>query len=85
MRYVILVCLVALALALDLAVLISTSDDLLESFDPRHPATLVPIVAKRMHDLATATGNLMRDLVEWFAGPYRERLQRTLPVEPAPQ
>jgi hypothetical protein len=84
MRYGILVCVVGLALALDLAVLISTSDDLLESFDPRHPSTLVPIVANRLHDLATAMGEVARDLVEWFVGPYRERLHHTLPAEPAP-
>ncbi len=83
MRYVILVCVLGLALTLDLSVLIATSDDSLEAVDLRRPATLLPIVADRMHDVATAAGELMRDLVEWFAAPYRERLHHSLPAEPA--
>lgn len=85
MRYVILVCLLGLALALDLTVLIATSDDSSEAFDLRHPATLVPIVAHRVHTVSTAAGEFVRDLVEWVAAPYRERLQRTLPTDAPPQ
>ncbi len=85
MRYLLLLCVLGLALTLDLSVLVATSGTMLESFDPRHPATLLPIVADRLHTVSTATGELVRDLVEWFAAPYRERLQRTLPTEPAPQ
>ncbi len=85
MRYVIVVFVLALTITLDLSVLIVTSDDSLESFDPRNPATLLPIVANRMHDVATAAEEIARDLVEWFVAPYRERLHRTLPAEPGPQ
>jgi hypothetical protein len=85
MRYVILAFVLGLAIVLDLAVLVATSDDMLESFDPLHPASLVPIVADRVHNLSAAAGELVRDLVDWFTAPYRERLQRTLPIEPAPQ
>ncbi len=85
MRYVILACVLGLAIVLDLAVLVATSDDMLESFDPFHPATLLPIVANRVHTVSTTAGEIVRDLVDWFTAPYRERLHRTLPTEPAPQ
>ncbi len=85
MRYLLLVCVLVLALALDLSVLIATSDDSLESIDPLHPATLLPIVANRMHNVGTAAGDLAHDLAIWVAAPYRSNLHQTLPVAPAPQ
>lgn len=85
MRYLIFLCVVGLALLINLSVLIATSDDSLEALDLRHPATLLPIVADRMHNVATAAGAFVRDMVEWCAAPYRERLQRPLPVDTPPQ
>lgn len=51
MRYTVLACLLGLALAFDLGVLIATSDDSFGSFDPYRPATLVPLVASRLDAL----------------------------------
>ena len=51
MRYIVLACLLGLALAFDLGVLIATSFDSFGSFDPYRPATLVPLVAGRLHAL----------------------------------
>ncbi len=80
MRYGILVCLLGLAIALDLFVLVATSDDAFGSFDPLHPATLLPIAAHEMHAVATATGEFMRDLLAWFTAPHHPRF-----AEPPPQ
>ncbi len=84
MRYGILVCLVALALALDIAVFVATNDEAFEAFDPSHPSTLLPILMTRARAAWTATGALVQDLVDGFTAPFRERLHRPLPVEPAP-
>ncbi len=85
MRYVILACLLGLTIALDLAVFIASSDEAFESFDPHHPSTLLPIVAGRCRAASVAASQLLRDLLEGFTGPYRERLERTSPPDPPPQ
>jgi hypothetical protein len=79
MRYVLLICLIAFALP---CALIMTADDReLESFDPYHPATLLPIVVSRLHDLQP----LVRDLVDAFTAPYRKRIQQQTTLPPEPQ
>lgn len=85
MRYVILACLVVLALALDCAVFIATTDEAVEAFDPYHPATLLPIVANSCRAAATAASELLRDLLDGVTAPHRERMHRTLSTEPLPQ
>ena len=73
MRYVILVGLLSLALAFDLAVFVASSDDALESFDPLQPATLLPIVAGRLHALKSQLRELdVRHFLDVLAAPYRE-------------
>ncbi len=79
MRYGILTCLLGLAIVFDLFVLVATTHDAFDSFDPLHPATLLPIAAHEMHAVATAAGDLVRDLVAWFAAPYH-----ALSAAPAP-
>jgi hypothetical protein len=86
MRYVILVCLLGLAIALDLAVVVAASDDSLEPLDPSHPATLFPIVAARLHALGAQLPPLdVHALFDVLAAPYRERMQRTPPTEAPPR
>ena len=74
MRYLLLVGVLILAIACDLTVFIASSDDALETFDPLRPATLLPIMADRLHTLRTQVAAFVNDLVEEFAAPYRERI-----------
>jgi len=86
MRYLLLVCLMGLALAFDLGVFIASSDDAFDSFDPFHPATVLPIIAGRLHEIQSQVRELdVEHLFAVLAAPYRERIQRTLPTEPLPQ
>jgi hypothetical protein len=80
MRYVLLVCLLGLAIALDLTVFVAASDHSLASFDPLHPATLLPIVTGRLHALRSQVRELdMREFFDALAAPYRKRIQRESP------
>ena len=82
MRYVILVCLLGLAIALDRAVFVAASADAFESFDPFHPATLLPIVAGRLHALESQVRELdVRDLLDVLAAPYREPIRHESPTQ----
>jgi len=75
MRYVILACVVGLAITCDLAVLTASSDITLETFDPLHPATLLPVIENGLDALRAQAGEAVNDFVEWFAAPYRKRLR----------
>ena len=76
MRYVILVGLLGLAMAVDLAVFMTASDDALEPFDPYRPATLFPIVIRRLHVLEAQARELdVHALFDLFAAGYRKQLQ----------
>ena len=75
MRYVLLVCLLGLALAFDLGVFIASSDDAVGTFDPLQPATLLPVIEYGLDALGAQAGEAVNDFVEWFAAPYRERLR----------
>jgi len=86
MRYLLLVCLMGLALAFDLGVFIASSDDAFDSFDPFHPATVLPIIAGRLHEIQSQVRELdVQHLFAVLAAPYRERIQRNLPTETLPQ
>jgi hypothetical protein len=66
--------LLCFALALDLALFVSASDDARESFDPFRPATRRPIVAGRLHTFESQVrARDVRDLFDALAAPYRER------------
>ena len=76
-----------LALAVGLCLLIATADDSeVASFDPYHPATLLPLVASRLH----AVHAYVRDVraSDWIAAAtagFRERIRHeNLPGSPAP-
>ena len=79
MRSLILACLLGPALALGLAVGIAALGDFTES--PYHPASFLPMVAGRMHDVSTAASEFAWDLLDWFNGSFRECLQRTIPPD----
>lgn len=74
MKNVLLVCVLGLAVAVEVAVFIAASDDSFASFDPHHPATLLPILAGRLHAFRSTARKLVRALVDEFTAPYRERL-----------
>lgn len=83
MRYLLLVGLLCLAVALDLALFVSASDEALEQFDPFRPATLLPIVSGRLHALESQVRALdVRDFLDALAAPYREPAQAENPAQP---
>ena len=85
MRYVLLSCLLALAIACDLAMFIASSDDAPESFNPLHPTTLVPIKEDRLHTLRSQVAEFdVRHFLDVLAAPYRARLRHEGPT-PAPE
>ena len=82
-----LVMIIVLALAGGLCLLIATADDSeIASLDPYHPATLLPLVASRLH----AVHAYVRDVraSDWIAAAtagFRERLRHENPPgSPAP-
>jgi hypothetical protein len=81
MRYIRLAYVIALVIFSGLSLLIATSDDSLESFDPYHPATLLPIVAKRLHTL----GSQVTQLLDSAAAAFRERIRHESATEFLPQ
>jgi hypothetical protein len=84
MRYVILVCLLSLCIAFDLAVFIAASDHPLETFDPLHPATLLPLVTSRLDALRAQVRELdVNALFDVLAAPYRKQRQDESPT-PSP-
>jgi len=85
MRYGLLILLICLGIVFDLSVYIATSDNSFESFDPLHPATLLPIVARRFRELHSQVREVLRDLVDESTAPYREQLTRSIPTDPLPE
>jgi hypothetical protein len=82
MRYVRLACIMVLAICCGVSVLIATADDSLESFDPYHPATLFPIVAKRLHSLHVQARELRpREFLDAAIAAFRERVRPERPIE----
>jgi hypothetical protein len=81
MRYGLVVLLICLGIAFDLSVYIATSDDAFDAFDPLHPATLLPILANRYRELHSQGRGWLRNLVDEFTAPFRERLRHEKPKE----
>jgi hypothetical protein len=75
MKNVLLVCLLGLAIALELALFIAMVDDSRESFDPRHPATLLPVVAGRLDTLRSEVERRVRELIDRSTAAFRERIE----------
>lgn len=85
MRYVILVCLMAVGLGLIVFGLLGTPGNPPASFDPHRPAAFLPIAEIRFRELQSALSELVRDLVDEFAAPYREQLRRDGPTPSLPR
>jgi hypothetical protein len=85
MRYGLVVLVICLGIIFDLGLYIASSDDAFATFDPRHPATILPILANRYRDLRAQMGEVVRGLVDGFAAPVRERARRDVPAEAPPR
>jgi hypothetical protein len=82
MRYVRLAYIIVVAIICGVSVLIATSDDSLESFDPYHPATLLPIVAKRLDTLRSQARELrVGELLDAAIAAFRERIRHESPPD----
>jgi hypothetical protein len=75
MRYVLLIGLIGLAIALGLGVLTTPSKDSPASFDPHHPAAFLHDSASGLRAFGSAAAELVRGLLEEYTTPYRERLR----------
>lgn len=86
MRYVRLVGILGLALICGLGTLIVTSNDSLESFDPYHPGTILPIVANRLRVLRAQVRELrLRELIDGATAAFRDRVRHESATHPTPQ
>ena len=85
MKYLILVCLIALGLGLITLGLAATPGDPLAAFDPHHTATLLLNVDSRLREFRSAASELVRGLVDEFTAPYRERLRHEGPTQSLPR
>ncbi len=82
MRYVRLTCLIVLAIFCGVCVLVASSDDSLETFDPYHPATLLPIVAKRLNTLRSQARELrLRELFDAAIAAFQDRVRHEGPAQ----
>ena len=75
MKNVLLLCVLGLVLALELALFIAATDDSFASFDPHHPATLLPVVAHRLHNVRSQVEARVRELIDMSTAAFRERIQ----------
>jgi hypothetical protein len=85
MRYGLLVVVICFAIAGDLGVYIAMDDASFESFDPLRPATLLPIVAKHFCEHRPQVCEVLRDLADTLAAPYRGRPRRESPTDLLPE
>ncbi len=87
MRYVGLIGKILLVLAFGLSLLIVMADDSeLASVDPYHPATLLPLVASRLHAVRSyVRGFRASDLIDAATAGFSERIRHeSRPGSPAP-
>jgi hypothetical protein len=85
MRYVVLVCVLILAIAFDLGVLITTTDDPFRALDAGRPATLVPTASSRIHELQSRLRLHVSDLVDAVTATYRAWIRHEIPPGSEPQ
>jgi hypothetical protein len=83
MRYVRLIGKIILALAVGLGLLIATMDESeVASLDPYHPATLLPLVASRLHAVQSFVRDFRAsDLIDAATADFRERIRHENPKE----
>ena len=85
MRYGLLVVVICLAIAGELGVYLAMEDASLEAFDPLRPATLLPIVADRFCAHRPPVCEVLRDLADTLAAPYRGRPRPESPTDLLPE
>jgi hypothetical protein len=85
MRYVVLACVLILAIVFDLGVLLTTSDDAFRALDADRPATLLPIASSRVHDLQSRLRLQVSDLVDAVTATYRAWVRHEIPSGSEPQ
>jgi len=84
MRYILIVCVLALAVAFDLGVLVVTPDNSFVAFGSHHPSSLLPTLARHIQELPSRVRLYENDLVDAVIAPYRTQLRHwsTDPSEP---
>ena len=75
MRRILVASLLGLVVVLEIALFIAMVDDSRESFDPLRPATLLPIVADRLHALRSQAELRVREYIDGSTAAFRERIQ----------
>jgi len=87
MKYIGLIGRIVLALAFGLGLLIATADEPeIVSVDPHHPATLLPLLASRLHAIQSyVRGFRASELIDVATAGFRERiLDESPPPSPMP-
>ena len=84
MRYGLLVLVICLGIIFDLGLYIASSNENFSTFDPLHPATILPIITNRYRALRAQVYEAVERLVTGFAAPVHERAQRDLQEEGVP-
>jgi len=82
MRHVLHICFLGLVIALELALFIAMVDDSRESFDPRHPATLLPVVAGRLDTLRSQVELRVREFIDTSTAGFRNAIRHEGPTQP---
>jgi hypothetical protein len=85
MRFVLLIGLIGLAIAVGLGVVAAPSKGSLASLDPHHPATLFLNIESGLRAFGSAATELVRGLVNEFTSPYRERIRHSSPTPSPPR
>jgi hypothetical protein len=85
MRYVLLACVLVFAVAFDLGVFVGTPDDAFRALDPHRPATVVPVVTGRIHELQSRLRLHVSDLVDAVTATYRTWIRHGAPLDSEPQ
>jgi hypothetical protein len=85
MRYVILGCLIALALGLITFGLAATPSDPLASFDPHRPAALLLNIDGQLRAFRAAASELVRDLINEVTAMYDEQIHHEKPGQSLPR
>ena len=82
MRRVLQICFLGLVIALEVALFIAMVDDSRESFDPRQPATLLPIVAGRLDTLRSQVELRVREFIDTSTAAFRDAIRHESPTQP---
>ncbi len=85
MRYVVLACVLILAIAFDLGTLLTPLHDPVGGLDGDRPATVVPIISARIHDLRSRVHLHVTDLVDALTATYRAWMQHQFLPDSEPQ